>query len=345
MASVPLPSETQAPLQLGWINYWNLHPLRVELERLAGPSIKFHKGHPSAVNRWLAEGSVAVAPSSSICLLKHAHHEIAAPIGIASAGAVTSVYLGVHSDDLSLIEVLRTRHQALRDAFRAAVGRSPQDARKLAACLWKASDALPPVDRDVAPPLALTAASDTSNCMARILYRLWFGARAYELNASSATDSAQVRSLRRPLELLIGDEALARRPSFRAVIDIGEWWRELTDLPFVFAVWQSTTRRAISPFWRQKIVEAAEIAQARMRVDPTYYLGDAHPVDVNGRLIDLAAYWKVIQYRLTSQHFMGLALFLALGRYVLPEQASDQAVVNIMRWEQAGFVPEVGGRF
>jgi predicted solute-binding protein len=164
--------------------------------------------------------------------------------------------------------------------------------------------------------------------MARVLYRLWFGQRAFELNACSAS---QVRSLRRPLELLIGDEALVRRSGFRAVIDIGEWWRELTDLPFVFAVWQSTTKKPLPPVWRQKIIEAAEIAQARMRMDPSYYLQDVQPVDASGRPLDLASYWKVIQYRLTPQHFMGLALFLALGRLVMPEQASDQAVVNIMR--------------
>lgn len=335
-----------AQLKLGWIHYWNLHPLRVELERIAGPAIEFHKGHPSAVNRWLVEGKVTVAPSSSICLLKEAHHEIAVPLGIAANGAVTSVYLGIHTDDLSLLEMLRARHALLRDAYRAALTRCGQDARKLAAALWKASDALPPVDGDVPPPLSLSAASDTSNCMARILYRLWFGQRAYELNASNPTSGAQIRSLRRPLELLIGDEALTRRPTYRAVIDLGEWWRELTDLPFVFAVWQATSRQAVSPYWRQKIVEAAEIAQARMRVDPAYYLNDVHPVDSNGRAIDLAAYWKVIQYRLLPQHFMGLALFLALGRYVMPEHASDQAVVNIMRWEQAAAArsPDAGGR-
>ncbi len=336
------------PLSLGWIHYWNLHPLRVELERIAGAGIEFHKGHPAAVNRWLAEGKVTVAPSSSICLLKYAHNEIACPLGIAAAGAVSSVYLGLHTDDLSLLETLRARHHALRDAYRAALARHGQDARKLAAALWKASDALPPLEADVPPPLTLSAASDTSNCMARILYRLWFGTRAYELNAEPPAPGkpAQRRSLRRPLELLIGDEALTRRSSFRAVIDLGEWWRELTDLPFVFAVWQSTTRRPLSPYWRQKIIEAGEIAQARMRVDPGYYLVDAHPVDGAGRPIDLAAYWKVIQYRLTPPHFMGLALFLALGRYVMPEHASDQAVVNIMRWEHGDLarVSDASGR-
>ena len=47
--------QTSTPLQLGWISYWNLYPLKCELERLAGGEIDFHKGTPAVVNRWLAE--------------------------------------------------------------------------------------------------------------------------------------------------------------------------------------------------------------------------------------------------------------------------------------------------
>ena len=38
-----------------------------------------------------------------------------------------------------------------------------------------------------------------------------------------------------------GDEALAKRPNYRAVIDLGEAWRDLTDLPFVFAIVDDAT--------------------------------------------------------------------------------------------------------
>ena len=39
------------PLALGWIPYWNLLPLRHELERLVGPEVEFHRGHPAIVNQ------------------------------------------------------------------------------------------------------------------------------------------------------------------------------------------------------------------------------------------------------------------------------------------------------
>ena len=322
------------PLALGWISYWNLYPLKVELERLMPGEIEFHRGHPSVVNRWLAEGKVAIAPSSSICLLKYPSNEVALPLGIASTGPVTSVYIGLHHEDLGLLEALRVRHQLLREQFKAAEKRCGYDARRLAANLLKASDALPLWDHD-APVLSFTPASATSNCLARIFYRLWFGEAAYQMNAAEGAATRAAAGSGRKLEILIGDEALARRSQFRAIIDLGDWWHDLTDLPFVFAVWQAG-KKTIAPYWRQKIAEAGEIGEARMRVDATEYLKNVNAVDATGRSIDLAAYWKTIQYKLTPQHFRGLALYLAFARHIMPEYATDQAVLNIMRWEQGG---------
>jgi hypothetical protein len=273
-------------------------------------------------------------------LLKCAGNEIAFPLGIAATGAVSSVYIGLHHEDVGLLEYIRGRQQALREIVRQGQAKYPGDARKVAAFLWKMAATLPPIDLGVPPPLSVTPASATSSNLARILYRLWFGDAAFEIRAAETGSAAanSALSMRRPMELLIGDEALQRKASFRAVIDLGEAWRDLTDLPFVFAVWQTsrTSSRMLTPYWRQKILEAAEIAQARMRVEPTYYISDGTPADVQGHTIDLSAYWKGIQYRLGPAHFRGLALYLSLVRCMLPEAFDDQAVVNIMRWESFG---------
>lgn len=311
-----------SPLQLGWIPYWNLLPLKHELERLAGDEIEFHRGHPSVVNKWLQEGKVAIAPSSSVCLVKNSSNEIALPLGIASVGAVQSVYIGLHHENVALLEAIRTRQHQLRELVKQGQARHQCDARSVAAFVWKAAAQLPPMVIDGAPPpLHVTPASATSGMLSRILYRLWFGEEPHS-----------GVSMRRPLEVLIGDEALQKKATFRAVIDLGEAWRDLTELPFVYAVWQ-TSKRPLGSYWRQKMFEAAEIAQARMRVEPTYYLADLAAADVNGHTIDLGAYWKTIQYRLSAPHFKGLALFLALARQLVPDAVDDQAVANIMRWE------------
>ena len=326
---------TSAPLQLGWIPYFNLVPLRAELDRLAGNEVELHRGVPAQVNRWLTEGKVSLAPCSSICLLRHSNHEIALPLGVAAGGPVASVYLGLHHEDAGLVEVVRTRQHMLREIFRAAEKRE-MDARKFADFIFKMASTLPPLELNVAPPLVVTPASATSATLARIFYRLWFGEAAYELRAAQGNISRTVMlDDRRPMELLIGDEALARRPQFRAIIDLGEAWRDVTDLPFVFAVWQKT-RHPVTPLWRNRIFEAAEIAQARMRIEPSHYLPDMPATDTQGHSLDLSGYWKLIQYRLGPQHFKGLALFLALARNLAPALVDHQGVINITRWEALG---------
>ena len=328
---------SRVPLAVGWISYWNLLPLRRELERLSSGELELVRGHPSQVNRWLGDGRVDVAPSSSVCLLRHSHLEIAAPLGVASTGPVQSVYLGVRHEEAGLQGLLRSRQALLREVVRAAQSRYPGDARRQAALIFQGADELSPISLDQAPPLVVTPASASSSTLARLLYRLWFGESAYNFRAAESTSAAASSSLslKQPLELLIGDEALAKRAAFRFVLDLGEIWRELTDLPFVFAIWQ-TTRKNLSQGWRQRLLDAAELAQARMHVEPSHYLPDMPTSDVQGRPIDLAAYWKCIHYRLTTAHFRGLALFLSLTRQLQPFAVDDQAVVNLMRWESIG---------
>lgn len=325
-------SLSESPLAVGWVGYWNLLPFRAELERLYGDRLQLHRGTPEQVNRWLSEGKVAVAPSSSVCLVRSGRHEIACSLGIASYGQVTSVYFGLHHEELHVLEAIRERQRMLRDIVRHGMFKFGADARRLAAFVWKSAALLPRLDSGLAPPVFFTPASATSAALGRILYRLWFGESPVETRAGGAAGATQSFSMRRPMELLIGDEALVRRPQFRAVIDLGEAWRELTDLPFVFAVWQ-TAGQELAAVWRQRMFEAAELAQARMQVEPSHYFPDMPGVDVNGHPIDLGQYWKHIHYRLGPAHFKSLAIFLSLARLLNPEKIEDEAIVNIMRWE------------
>ncbi len=328
-------AQAASSLRLGWIPYWNLLPLRQELERQVGSELEFHRGHPAQVNKWLAEGKIQLAPSSSVCLVKNSAMEIAVPVGIASLGSVLSVYLGLQQDDAELTELIHRRQALLREIFKAALHRYETDVRSAANFIFKAADDLPPVPLEKVPVLSVTPASATSTQLARILYRLWFGESNYDQRAGSNTSISTVVSTLRPIELLIGDEALVKRAAYRSVIDLGDVWRDLTELPFVFAVWQCS-KRPLTAQWRQRIIEAAELAQARMRVEPSHYFPDPMVVDMNGASVDLAAYWRGIQYRLGPTHFRGLALFLALTRLMQPSAIDDQAVVKMMRWESYG---------
>jgi chorismate dehydratase len=76
--------------------------------------------------------------------------------------------------------------------------------------------------------LACDPDSHTSIALARIILAERFGARP------------ELVALDRPADavLLIGDKVIARRPvGYAMEYDLGEQWKELTGLPFVFAIW------------------------------------------------------------------------------------------------------------
>lgn len=327
-------------LKIGWIPYWNLLPLQYELMRTLGREVELCNGSPAQVNTMLTEGQVVVAPCSSVCLVKNANHEISMPIGVAANGTVQSVYLGIR-DDNGVYETVRKRQYLLKEIFSTALLKHSGDARKSSEAIYKMASALESERLAYTPGLCMTPASAASASLAKVLYRLWFGTSAYELMVERKISRGSGRSdYMCDMELLIGDEALQKRSQYRYVIDLSEIWKDLTGLPFVFAVWQCTGK-GLNAGLKAKIMEAADIAQARMRIEPSVYLQDISVSDIQGRPIDLAAYWRLIQYRLTTPHFRGLALYLSLVRLLNPSMVTENALTNIMKWESAGSSPSV----
>jgi chorismate dehydratase len=82
--------------------------------------------------------------------------------------------------------------------------------------------------------LACDGDSHTSVALARILLARRFGLRPELCDLARATsDPAQAR-------LLIGDKVVCDEPAgFDHQLDLGAEWKELTGLPFVFAVWMA----------------------------------------------------------------------------------------------------------
>jgi chorismate dehydratase len=81
--------------------------------------------------------------------------------------------------------------------------------------------------------LALDPASRTSNSLTRILAKhLWRIEPEF-----IAPDTAANRSKDADARLIIGDPALQQLGQFPFEYDLGAAWHELTQLPFVFAVW------------------------------------------------------------------------------------------------------------
>jgi len=322
-------------LAIGWIPYWNLLPLRHELIKSWRGNVRLEGGAPSVVNRLLSDGRVSLAPCSSICLLLSPSHELALPLGVASHGAVQSVYLAVPPGSEELLSYLQERQRAIRFIVSNAVASGSEDFRLLATTIEKAVRLLPGAPAHLLPAVQLTAASASSAMLARVLYWLWFGPAAFDALISSDQHSLRLSfsTTRRPLQLIIGDEALVQRSQFQTVLDLGEVWRDLTGLPFVFAVWQRSAGQSVPVGWRNRILEAAELAQARMKVEPSVYYPDAMPRNEAGREIDLASYWRGIDYQIGPVQMQGLLLYLSLVRTLLHPRVDDQVVVKMMRWQ------------
>ncbi len=323
--------EMIAPLTLGWIPYWNLRPLRCELQRTFGDSIKTVKGHPAEINRLMEGGEIQLAPSSSINLLLNPNLDIAMPAGVVSNGEVQSVYLVLSREFASNLSRLNERFAELRSLMRSRPELQSDDFRMCSKSFWDASDHLKPIV-DFAPTMELSSASASGAMLSRIFYRMCFGIDHYNLRAKDSGLSSHSHGVP-DIRLIIGDVALIERPNYSHVIDLGSWWKNLTDLPFVFAIWQQS-KYLTSAIPKVRMLECLGLAQAKMQVDPSSYYPSPMPEDSVARPINLAGYWKHIYYRLGPSEIRGMLLFFALSRSFLSRELADNSAVRILRWHE-----------
>ena len=244
-------SDIHKQLNIGIIPYWNMEPLRRELTQAKHGKALMRSGLPVEVNQWLKNGEVHLAPCSSVCLVTNPGHEMALPLGIASNGPVQSVYLGFRRQHNKFYEHITHRNQKFAEIFKRGRERYGLDARKTSKYVWDEIRSQPSLPISSCPPLQLAKASASSNHLTKILYNFWFGCEAYKIMAGRRFSKTYEEE--QPIELVIGDEALIRRSSFSKVLDLGQVWKEITGLPFVFAVWQS--RGACLNGWRRHILE------------------------------------------------------------------------------------------
>ena len=309
-------------LAIGWVDYWNLLPMRLELQRVWGEELRLVCGTPRQINRCLLTHEVAVAPASSVCLLNNLQLDMALPLGVACDGEVRSVYLGFGAGQQELKEAIVARTAALAHLCREAVAVYGHDLRGMARAV-RAQAAVSTLSVPL-PLFKLSPHSATSNALLHVLYQLWFGEENYRYFAEHVPyeQDAQV-------QLLIGDEALQAAEKFLDTLDLGKMWKDMTGLPFVFAVWQA--HQPLSETWRQRLLQAAELATARMRVEPSDYLAQ---VD-NYSTVNLADYWQHIYYTLRGRELKSLYLFLNLYRLLTSQHEADESIsTRLVRWEE-----------
>jgi chorismate dehydratase len=100
--------------------------------------------------------------------------------------------------------------------------------------------------------------------------------------------------------VVIGDRALALRSSAAYVYDLGEAWKQMTGLPFVFAAWISN--KSLDPGWVERFDQAnaygLQNIQEAVKNEPPHAL-------------DLYSYYTdFLSYELNDEKKKGLNLFL-----------------------------------
>ncbi|MDD9951509.1 MAG: hypothetical protein OXT67_08090 [Zetaproteobacteria bacterium] len=333
------------PIHVGWIPYWNLHPFRCELENLSlTEGFHIRSGIPSEVNHWLHSDQVELAPCSSIQLLNQPDVEMAMPLGVAADGPVHSVYLGFQAEHKPLIEILKRRREYLAERATRHIRRCSPDLRSAAKHICTEIQNYDRVSLACIPKLSWHSESASSNGLARLLFNLWFGESLCKLMIDSGR--ANVLSTCPPVEVVIGDDALKRRGDFYKIWDMGSLWKELTGLPFVYAVWQS--KHGQNNPWKTKILELGQKAERRMRVDSSHYMPDLIPRDSQMRELPLAKYWASIYYCLGPTEMRSLVLFLSLCKALRIGESSDHIVPKLIKWQNMSHKPslaEIQGGF
>lgn len=291
---------------IGWVPYLNLFPLKVELKKNKHFKFNFVSEHPAELNKLFNGGAFSAAPCSSVNLLKLVKPNLVKSLGIAANGEVSSVYLGLNGKFNKYLSYIKERNAQLKILLQQeCLLKEREDFSKNSKRFWSLPSVRNSYDKTITrPTLRLTKNSATSVQLAKSLFELWFGK---DDSAAHYTENLDENTW----DLLIGDEALQYRKRYTHIIDLGSMWKEITSLPFVYAVWltRSGDEEAI-----KHIIDAAEIAEMRMRIEPSYYhdrLSEKRKSIISPE--QLSSYWKKIRYKLKPADIKSLTLFLNLA--------------------------------
>ena len=290
-------------LKLGWISYLNLFPLEHEIKQSLNESFNFTYGPPTTINKLLRENLVDLAPSSSICLLRDTPF-FSLPIGVCSQKKVQSVYLGFKKEHLSFYQEIIFHKEKYKEKIEKL-------SNKMISSEAKAKSYLSLQNQSClknTPPIDFTNESATSVELSKILLTLTLGQATLQEMISTADRKRELS----PVQLLIGDKALIEAKSFEKIIDLGEFWRALTKLPFVYAVWQSNKK--IPEPLQNKILELTKLTQEKMHNSPSYYFQQLKTKQLNYQQKDLEIYWRSLSYLVGDKEKEGLMLFLELAK-------------------------------
>ena len=311
---------------MGWINYLNALPFKTELKKRL-PQLEFVTGHPSKINSSLRGGELKLGACSSVNLIGQEKLNIAFPIGLAAKGEVYSVYLGFKESQKKQYDLMIQKTKDLSTELKRLFADEAQLSFDFANRFWKLADSINTVSDHKVPSFVLSKASATSSALSKILYRFMYGKLNYDLYMGRSGARAKSATA---IELLIGDEALAKAQNFPYKLDLGSWWADISGLPFVYALWLTSDASLCSSL-KNSFLEAATVAQTRMKIEPSDYedvasIFSSESLDSENK-VTMARYWKNLYYLLGPKDFRSLNFYLCLLKD-LTTQSVHPSVLN-----------------
>lgn len=209
------------PTRIGVVRFLNTAPLNYGLEKLEG--LELIPAAPSSIAGMILQGQIDIGLASIIDAARHADHLTLLPVGMIGCDGPT---LTVRIFSRVSIERIRTVH----------------------------------ADTDSHTSVAL--------CQV-VLHRLTgarpeivdFDATAYHAARARGSGSAPLPG---DTVLLIGDKVVTDAPppgEYPHELDLGEAWKSITGLPFVYAMWMCRAAEAGS----EKVVRAAALLDRQLR--------------------------------------------------------------------------------
>lgn len=160
-------------------------------------------------------------------------------------------------------------------------------------------------------PVRLNRHSLTSVFLLKLLFAKAFGIRPRFLPAEAETTDLLPEDVAGVL--MIGDPALRARGQFPFTLDLGQKWKELTGLPFVFAVW--AVRRNFYRDYREEThrLHRALLCSKRYSLAQLDEICEAVCQRVGLDRAACAIYLKErLSFDLTPRHLQGLHLFFTM---------------------------------
>lgn len=141
--------------------------------------------------------------------------------------------------------------------------------------------------------------SRTSVMLCKILFEKHWKKKVQFIDAK---DESYIDNIRGNLAgLVIGDRALKIRDAFKYIFDLGLGWKEMTGLPFVFAVW--VRKKEISGEFIPLFNEANGMGLSKINLIIDHNNESSYPMDMYFR--------KNISYRLTEDMRESMSLYLS----------------------------------